>query len=264
MVSASSSTAILEGGNVTQKVQSILVSIERIFIRHLATLALIVLLTGCVQTPAYRKTWDQARATSDPQQSRALCEKALNEAEEAGAVCKDDYDYISSYLLQSPLLTADDRTQLLQRSVDCLKNAKCRDVETRRFSRLKNLSEHLCGQKDWEKADVALSETLALGQKIWGPDNRKLAGVRDDAWKNSQFKAITYPSSLYIAVANCKEKLGKFAEAEPMRRKQVELYEKYYSETASISGGKLDSAGLELAKSALANNLANQRNSDSK
>src|SRR5688572_10566625 len=96
--------------------------------KYLVAIAVIVLLTGCLHTPAYKKTWEQARSASDPQQSRALCERALKEAEEAGAVCKNDYDYISSYLFQSPLLTADDRTRLLQRSVDVLQNAKCKDL----------------------------------------------------------------------------------------------------------------------------------------
>jgi len=231
--------------------------------KRVFAIAAVVLLTGCIQTPVYRQTWDQARATSDPQQSRALCEKALQQAEAAGAVCKDDYYSIMTYLFQSPILTADERTELLQHSIDVLATAKCRDLDAVRFNRLNALSEHLYGLKEYEKADKPLTESLELAKKIWGADSKALAGVRDDDWKNSQFKAITYPSSLYDRVANCKEKLGKFAEAESMRRKQVELYTKYFADTGALPG-TTDGQGLSAAKAALENNLVQQQKSTEK
>lgn len=113
------------------------------------------------------------------------------------------------------------------------------------------------GKGDFVQAEPLLKSALDKGIQLYGPDDRSLTGIRDNSDPSA---SVMYPTSLYAELATTYEKLGKFDLAEPLRRKDLQLHEKYLGPWGE--GGDIGQHGIDTEIRTLANNLVQQNKLD--
>lgn len=218
----------------------------------LVTLSLV---TACSRKPEYIRTLELARSNTDHAESKRLAKLALQQADSAGAVCNMQYDYIIDLIIQNPNFSLVEREAALKHSVDVLRrDKKCLDHDKVLFRRVQQLGDFYYSQKQFDKAEKPLAEALELGIKLRGADDKELAGIRDDSGPNTP---ISYPSSHYAALANAYEQQGKYLIAEPLRRRDLALHEKYFGQLGD-QGTFGEQGGVREQIRALAKNLTFQ------
>lgn len=125
--------------------------------------------------------------------------------------------------------------------------------ELSRAGKLYSQGQEFYAKKDFASAEPLLKAALDKYIEIHGPDDRWLTGLRDNSDPSA---SVMYPSSLYAELARTYEKQGKFAQAEPLRRKDLQLHEKYLGQWGD--GGDFSENGINEEIVALADNLLKQ------
>jgi tetratricopeptide (TPR) repeat protein len=125
------------------------------------------------------------------------------------------------------------------------------------YSKIYNQGLEFYTKRLYDKAEPLLKEALDKGTSLYGADYCELAGIRDNSDPSAP---VTYPGSLYAELALTYEKQGKTAQAEPLRRKDLELHGKYLGEWGR--GGDIDERDINAAIIALADNLLAQNKLD--
>ncbi|MBX9692839.1 MAG: tetratricopeptide repeat protein [Cyanobacteria bacterium] len=217
------------------------------------------LLSGCTGKPDYKQTFElarDARASENSIEAKRLCKLALQQAESAGAGESDFYETTTSYFLQLPEVSNEDKQELLEHSVELAKKSKYSPrLESVLYSRYYALGDFYQAQKMHEQAAQALQHALDYAIKVKGADYSELFGIREH--RGGIYSSITYPTSLYARLATEYEQLGKLAVAEPLRRKDLSVHEKFFGKFGDVHRD-LDEGGINDELCALATNLTGQ------
>jgi tetratricopeptide (TPR) repeat protein len=224
----------------------------------IGSLAALVLLASCVKPPVYKQTFEQARTAGNKAEAKQLAVLAMKQAEEAGAGCKIDYDYITSFLEQT--VTEAERAEIYERALAAAQKARtCENREKVLCNRFRQLGNYYLTKKQYEKATPNLREAVVLGVKVFGSDAKELAGIRDASDPSA---GVMYPSSWYAELARSYEGQGDFADAERWRRQDLTIREKYFGPNGSPPGFDPLGSGVVDQINALARDLAYQNKLD--
>jgi tetratricopeptide (TPR) repeat protein len=209
-----------------------------------------LLLCACAKKPVYKQTFDRALA-ADPVEGKRFAQEAMQQAELAGAICRDEYDDIVQYLVQNSELSEADRESILRHSVDVIGQAECANKEDVLFRRSYLLGNYYYGKRRYADAELPLVTAVQIGMKLRGADDGEMAGIREDGGPHTP---ISYPKSIYEELAGSYEGQGKYAQAEPWRRKDVAMHEKHFGPFGD-QARDLDQGGVRDQINALAKNL---------